>query len=326
MDKSDLVRLTNKYLEGNATEEEYQFLMKHYDSFEFEPDVTSTLSEKEKEDLAAELENGILENISSHEERVIAARTTKRLWIPRVAAAASILVAFIIILFIFNQRSKQPENITTEYNKTATQRFLSLPDGSTIVLSAGSKLHYSSSFQASNTREVHLEGQSYFDIKHDASKPFIIHTGKISTTVLGTAFNIKAWAKEADVTVTVTRGRVKVDDEDEELGILTHNQQIEYKTKDAVVLRKTVNAETYLSWRNEDLLLDNVTVGEAAKLLETKYNVKFSVAEGGNLTKRFTTLLLKEESLERVLVSICEFYGATYAYDQKKGEVLIMSK
>jgi ferric-dicitrate binding protein FerR (iron transport regulator) len=324
MDKSLLVKLTHKYLQGNATEEECQLLMKHYDLFELEPDVTTSMSEAEKHDLAAKLQSGILEDIENQEERLRPRRSNIKLWGIGIAAAASIFIAFMIILFIFNQQSTQPEHFTTEYNKTTTQRFLSLPDGSTIVLSAGSKVYYSSSFLQSDTREVNLEGQAYFDIKHNASKPFIIHTGKVSTTVLGTAFNIMAWPKAADVTVTVTRGKVKINDEETVLGIITPNQQIEYNMKDAAVLQKTVNAQASLSWRNEDLLFDNVTVGEATKLLETKYNVSVSLSEGINLTKRFTTLIAKEENLEKVLLSICEFYGATYKYDKNKGEVLIV--
>lgn len=70
-------------------------------------------------------------------------------------------------------------------------RHLTLPDGTTVVLQANSRLRYPEKFTG-NTREITLSGEAYFDVAHDAQKPFIIHTGKIRTTVLGTAFKISA--------------------------------------------------------------------------------------------------------------------------------------
>ena len=64
-----------------------------------------------------------------------------------------------------------PINQITDYN-----RYLVLPDGSTIVLKAGSTLDSSAQFNGP-TREVSLNGEAYFDIARDESKPFIIRTG-----------------------------------------------------------------------------------------------------------------------------------------------------
>jgi len=88
------------------------------------------------------------------------------------------------------QTSPKPPDHTIHYN-----RYITLPDGSTVILHAGSKLDYPVSFNG-NTREVNLIGEGYFDVQHDPARPFIIHTGHLKTTVLGTAFNIKANAGE----------------------------------------------------------------------------------------------------------------------------------
>lgn len=67
-----------------------------------------------------------------------------------------------------------------------------LPDGSTVLLNEGSELSYSTSF-GKQAREVTLTGEGYFDVQHNLSKPFKVLTGNVTTTVLGTAFNIKAY-------------------------------------------------------------------------------------------------------------------------------------
>jgi ferric-dicitrate binding protein FerR (iron transport regulator) len=88
------------------------------------------------------------------------------------------------------------------------RQLINLPDGSKVVLNANSKLEYPPGF-SNNTREVYLDGEAYFDIAHDPGKPFIVHTGSISTRVLGTAFNINAYRSQQFVEVTVTRVKWK---------------------------------------------------------------------------------------------------------------------
>ena len=326
MDKSYFVKIARKYLEGKATDKERQFLIKYYDLFDQELDITTLLSEAEKKNLERKLETRILEKIDLHESKKHGNRSTQKLWFSRISVAAAILAAFIISVFLFKPGTTTQENTVSQYNKMKTPRLISLPDGSTVILSTGTKLYYSSTFPESNTREVYLEGQAYFDIKHNALKPFIIHTGKIATTVLGTAFDIDAWPNAARVTVTVTRGKVKLNENTTTLGIITPNQQLIYNTTDSTVLRKTVDAQAYLSWSKEDLLLEDVTVAEAAKILETRYNVTFAIPEKTQMKKRFTTLLLKGEPLDAILLSVCEFNGVVYKYDKEKAEVLILRK
>src|SRR5207248_3097180 len=92
----------------------------------------------------------------------------------------------------------------------AWTRHIVLPDSSTVVLHAGSRLLFPEAFSV-NTREVTLVGEAYFDIVHREAQPFIIHTGQLKTTVLGTAFNIRAYDSSQEVMVSVTKGRVRVE-------------------------------------------------------------------------------------------------------------------
>ena len=85
-----------------------------------------------------------------------------------------------------------------------------LPDGSTVWLNAGSRLHYINDFNG-ETREVSLEGEAYFDIAKKENQPFIVHTGGIRIRVLGTAFNVKSYPEDRNVETTLFHGRVQVD-------------------------------------------------------------------------------------------------------------------
>ncbi|MCR6722259.1 MAG: FecR domain-containing protein [Chitinophagaceae bacterium] len=84
-----------------------------------------------------------------------------------------------------------------------------LPDGTTVWLNAGSKLHFLTDFNGAS-REVQLDGEAYFDVAKKEGKPFIVHTGEIKIKVLGTAFNVKSYPEDRNVETTLFHGRVQV--------------------------------------------------------------------------------------------------------------------
>ncbi|RYZ94255.1 MAG: hypothetical protein EOP47_28175, partial [Sphingobacteriaceae bacterium] len=96
-----------------------------------------------------------------------------------------------------------------------------LTDGTKIWLNGGSKLKYPNTFRG-DRREVSVEGEAFFDVTHDADKPFIVRSGEISTQVLGTSFNVKAYADEHLLKVNVVSGKVGV--------LPSGNSGIDFKT------------------------------------------------------------------------------------------------
>lgn len=331
MDKPYFLEILHKYQRGYATKEEIQFLLTYYNLFDKEPDLLALLDEAQKEKLKSDMQAAIWLNIKSYEHKTRKVRFINRGMI-KIAAAILLPIGIVgIVLMLTRQSVVQTKDIVqinniVQFNKHKEHQMLHLPDGSTVIISAGSKLNYPSSFDSMTKREVYLEGQAYFDISHNAAKPFIVHTGKIETTVLGTAFDIKAWPANADVTVTVTRGKVKVGDQHKILGIITPNQQITFNKKEAKAIQKTIDTRPYLVWKEQDLFFDDVTVAEATKLLEDRFNVRIYFNDESISSKRFTTTFLKDESLEQVLNSICEFNNASYNYDKVKAKVTISLK
>lgn len=205
-------------------------------------------------------------------------------------------------------------------------RIIFLPDGSRVILSAGSKLNYPSSFDGMDKREVFLDGEAFFDVRHNPTKTFVVHTGNLATAVLGTAFNIKAINGEKDIVVTVKRGKVRVSDNNKVLGVITPNQQITYDKQKIISEVTTVSNENYLNWQDRDLFIDNLTISEAAKLMEERYKVQISISDPEVKSLRFTTTFPKNEKLEQTLNSICLFNGLTYSYDKEKAFVAISRK
>ncbi|MEO5999232.1 MAG: FecR domain-containing protein [Chitinophagaceae bacterium] len=327
MEKEYFIELLHKYLEKESTIEEDRVLISYYNLFQSEPDVNTLLSDENKEWLKNQIYAGIQENIISKEKRRSKIRSVKS-WTTRIAAAASILIAIAVSVFYFtDQRSSPLKPVITKTEEKKQNHLFYLPDGSLVILSYGSKLQTAQTFNHSNTRDVYLEGEAFFDIHHDASKPFIVHTGKMSTTVLGTAFNVKAFDNDQRVTVTVSRGKVKISDSDKTLDLLTPNQQIIYDKKKGDAVKNPVHAADYLQWKDEeDLFLDNVTFREAAELLEARFSISISFQNKSLEKTRFTTVLLKKETLEQVIKSFCEFNRAVYEYKEHNTTLIISNK
>ena len=254
-------------------------------------------------------------------------------------AAAAIFIGIIGSVFFLYNRSKEKKpagyaieqrtnkpgdnaNMVTAVHKNEN-RVIFLADGSVVFLSPGSKLNYPSTFDGMKKREVYLQGQAFFDIKHNAKRPFIVHTGSVQTTVLGTAFNIKSLPGEDNITVTVSRGKVRVSDAHKILGIITPQQQITYDTKKEVSILSKVNDDSYLDWKNSNLFIDNLTLAEAAKLLEDQYKVKIIFNDALLEEQRFTATFPKNENLEQAIKSISEFNGLTYTINKDKTIVII---
>ncbi len=95
-------------------------------------------------------------------------------------------------------------------SKAGERKSFQLPDGSKVVLNAASAIWLEKGFNEGR-RTLRLEGEAFFDIAQDASSPFIIHTEEMDITVLGTAFNVKAYKDDETVETTLLRGRVRVD-------------------------------------------------------------------------------------------------------------------
>src|SRR5690606_14155114 len=191
------------------------------------------------------------------------------------------------------------------------RRFILLPDSSNVVLQKGSSLIYPETFKG-DKREVTLTGEAYFDIYQQKDNPFVIHSGKVITTVLGTAFNIKAYPDQPSVTVTVTRGKVKIEEERSRklLGILLPDQQIVYNNDEVAETRAVKAAET-VAWVKQGLDFISVPFEEIARQVSDRYQVKISFANPALKSCRIRATFEGTESLEKVLMILCTVRDAT---------------
>lgn len=223
--------------------------------------------------------NLILNNIHNNIRVPKHGRTIGRLWIG-IAVAASIS-GIVVTGFLLRKQLENWINPPVKYEEAIALKgelkLIQLADGTNIWLNADSKLRYPDRFKE-NTREVTLSGEAFFKVAHKEGKPFIIHSGKINTTVLGTSFNIKAYSEDKAVKVTVVTGKVGVSVKEpavkRHIIMLTPNMQLVFvKTTGSLVSKTIDDASSVMSWQQGKLKYHNAPLSEVIADLQRKYNV-----------------------------------------------------
>lgn len=151
--------------------------------------------------------------------------------------------------------SPENKNVTaTAYNKIETPnggRYnVQLPDGTKVWLNAASSLKYPTAFLSLKERRVELSGEAYFEVSHDEKLPFRIKTSKQLVEVLGTHFNINAYADEEKEKTTVFQGIVSINSRT----ILYRWQQAMVTGSGNTISVEDVDPEEVVDWKNDDFI------------------------------------------------------------------------
>jgi len=184
-----------------------------------------------------------------------------------------------------------------------------LADGSKVILHAGSRLHIPGSF-GMDSRQVHLEGEAYFEVEPDEEYPFIVSTDQSYTRVLGTRFLVQSWAEEdGEVEVIVAEGRVAVgkngsshSDLQREV-VLTGNQHGKLHGSEELVVTDLEDVDWYLGWTEGRLIFNDRPLNDVIFRLERWYAVNI-VAEDDIGERRITAELDYSLPMKEVMKSI----------------------
>ncbi|CAM4403852.1 FecR family protein [Pedobacter westerhofensis] len=306
--------LFKRYQEGTATAAERQLVETWFESHYGQKG--RMLSRNEETSVFEDLDARISAMLA--DEPVITRKLNFR-WMQVAAMFIALLGSGLFIRNKFSKKTIQPETFTEIRSLKGEKKEVTLKDGTTVFLNSGSSVFISSRFDAQK-REVKLSGEAFFQVHHNASKPFIIHSGKLQTTVLGTSFDIKAYPEDEHVKVSVATGRVKVEKPDAAklyAKALTHNQALVYdKVKDSHRLT-TVNIDSISAWRTNHLNFDNASYEEIARMLSRWYNLDVTLNANHRDTKRYTLSFFNERP-DKVLNVLSALTGMTYTMNGRK--------
>jgi len=354
MKTDEYIKLYQKYLAGQCTDEELQQLFSYEDGF--------SLQETDEELDDEELKNRIQTRI----EQTIYPIKRFKTWYKYTAAAAVAAAVLLLYWFVVTDSKEQqlaripvakPKQVpaadstavmltlangevislndaknglisadrTSQINKTAdneiaykakdnwdylstainklyvpkgSQYKLTLADGTKVWLNANSTLYYPSAFRGLE-RSVELSGEAYFEVARNEKMPFVVKTKETRVQVLGTHFNVSAYADDENESTTLTEGSVKVTQAKNSV-MLKPGQQSIATTKQKELNVKTADLQKTLAWKDGYFLFKEDNLQDVMKQIARWYNIDVTyqtTAEG----KTFGGIYSKSKGLDELL-------------------------
>jgi transmembrane sensor len=231
MTQYDLDKLLEKYLDGACKPTELEQVRAWWAS---QPDYPLPLSSRESQ----KVERRLWVQIRQSTQPAFFRHISRNAWAWAGAVAASVAICWLTVTYLTRQPETQRQPIAqTEgtsdvemRNTSGRVQAITLNDGSVVWLQPGAKLAYPMKF-GPKVRRVYLTGEAQFDVQRNPNRPFTVHTGPITTEVLGTRFVVRSPEQGRAIQVAVLSGKVSVYESTianpvrRDAAILTPNQQ-----------------------------------------------------------------------------------------------------
>ena len=201
-------------------------------------------------------------------------------------AAACLLLPVAALAFYLYGEAQRPGEWFEAYAPYGKTLRVVLPDGSEVVINSGSKLIYPDRF-GPDRRQVFLAGEGYATIAKDPGRPFVMSAGEVDVRVLGTKFNLKSYAEDSEVEVTLVEGSVEMETK---LGGDDRIVRLRPGTYRPVVC-------------GGGLFFMDKRFDEIVAYLEKRFDVKINVADRALAERRFIASFVNGESLDEMLAS-----------------------
>jgi ferric-dicitrate binding protein FerR (iron transport regulator) len=348
-----------KYFSGQASEEEINAILFWLEKSPLNQDefakskklyieTTASLSNAKKigRNAFKELERRIDSN--EHRQAQKSKRFISQNFL-KYAAIFILLIGFTVTAYIIGKSDRnifgadELHIVEVPYGGKST---VTLPDGSTVHLNAGSRLTYNKNYGI-NSRELFIEGEGLFDIeKH--KYPLKVHTSHINIEVLGTVFNVKSYKDESNIETTLLEGSIRVETPEEKSAesiFLKPNEMLIYnktnsdfainsKTesnsneleternisknllKKKYMINKNVDVYASVAWKDGKYIFNGETLEELATILARKFDINFSF-ENDEMKSLTYSGTLGDYPLEQVLEALSLTSPLVYKINEK---------
>lgn len=247
----------------------------------------------------------------------------------KIAAVFAIFLLASYLVYVFRGSTTHKPAVTEvntvihKSNPAGQKTRINLPDGSVVWLNSSSSISYPAYF-SDNARMIRLKGEAYFEVKKDSLRPFVVQSGNIITTALGTSFNISAYPGHNNIHVALISGTVSVKDEVSEKSIILQpNQGAIYSKNDKEIIEVVINPTDVLAWKDGILRFDGEDFETFVKKLEQWYGVNIKI-EGEAPRDWRIRGSFADEYLTNILNSIS--FNKDFSYTINRKEVVLKFK
>lgn len=324
--------ILSKWLTNTASQEELLILENWTGLCDENLEIVETFKKIAIESTAEPILVNLDEKTNDIWEKALHEKTdSHRKWgrVFKYAASLFLLAALAMSVFYFQDLGKKqlhegvteaPDYIIRE-NKAGQKTKILLPDGSVAYLNSSSSIRYLSGF-VGDERRVFLEGEGFFEVAKDKSKPFIVESRSVETIALGTAFNVKAFEKEGEIRISLVEGEVIVNQlaNPDNSKILKPGKELLLSPDSNTFLEQDFDLEEVIGWKEGKLVFTQANLPEVKLRLERWYGVQIDVR--GKMPSNWkVTTVYENQSLKNVLTDLQ--YSRKFAYEIKHSNVTI---
>lgn len=305
-----------KFFEGKASPKEQRLIGQWLDE-----------SEKHKEVLVRErmvfdamiVSGGITDRQSVQSRK----KRTRVIFMELLRVAAVILVMFLVGGYIYVRKMEEIRLANNIVTVPVGQRVnLQLPDGTSVWLNASSEIIYPAYFSGS-TREIHLNGEAYFEVEHNASKPFIVHTETFDIKVLGTKFNVEAYKGMEGFTTALMEGSVEVTDrKNKDKSVRLYPAQ-KVAFRNGELCKSPIDNYDVYRWREGLICFKETRFADLMRQLEKNYGVRILINNEAVKEKVFSGKFRTTDGIDNALRLLQKEGHYTFEWDENKTTVCI---
>jgi len=324
--KNELIPLIEKFLRRQAGAEEIIRLKELFSQAEAK-DILSDFYGEEWEHASFILEKEVEERIHAELQKQIPVHSVSvkfPLWKKVMRIAASILIPVFCVgigyYFSGNNLKQKGDNKMTVQVAIGQKANMQLPDGTLVWLNSASSLTYDNANYNKKNRVVNLQGEAYFDVSKDKTRPFIVEANELSVEALGTKFDVKAYPEDNYILTTLLEGNVRVSSSSQS-EVMNPNEKLKFTKENGLFDKSALpDVDKNVSWVNNQLAFDQERLEDIAKILERMYSIHFRFASEKLKDIRFSGTL-KNNNLENVLQLIT--FVSPINYSLKNDTILI---
>lgn len=296
MNTRKFINRLKRYLSGTADQTEKRLVDEWYNSFPVHTDIFPLYKRGKQQHLFQRIQAGI-----GQQQSVV------RPWRLPIWKAAAVLVLMASMILFWWKAIDEQHHDNTEYITVETGsgiKRITLPDSSTVWLNASGKIRFQRSFSGTS-RVVHLdEGEAFFEVRKNPSKPFYVYTPELHTRVLGTSFNIKTYRALKFVKVTVVTGIVQIAGRQQNYGKFAPGQQLTYDLATGTAIRNTQTNSRAEEWKSGKTRLIQAGFDELALAFNNIYHVKLKAGNSAMNKLKYTLTLESAQPLADALLII----------------------
>lgn len=251
-------------------------------------------------------------------------RSERRSWMVRCLRYAAIMLVPLLLAstFYFYRKAEvvsgQEMVISAGIGERAN---VTLPDGTSVKINAESTLRYSPAEFNKSTREIHIDGEAFFEVHRNPDIPFIVSSQNLSLKVLGTTFNFRSRKEEEQIEVTLLEGHVLLSSATharKQQELMGKEKAIFYKNTGEFRVERESREEDAIAWTREKLIFKNTLFKDLITTVERAYGVTFEFSGCERFMNDSFSGTLPSTNLEMALEILRKSYGFRYSVSADK--------